>query len=84
MTPSQAQAFKAVITISVAASMPFGAWATGETSLRAAIVMAVIGGLTALRNWLGDSPSMEAKVQARVDEQATSTSELHSTPPPGA
>jgi hypothetical protein len=54
--------WKGVLSILVAFSTPFGAWGMGESSLRAAIALGVIAGLTASYNWI-DSTLAEAKAK---------------------
>ena len=47
-------------TIASAAATPFAAWAMGESSLRAAVVLGAIAGISAARNWLAEPPRARA------------------------
>ena len=55
---SQLEHWKGGLSIAIAALSPFGAWGMGESSLKGAIMLGVVAGLTAAYNWLDESLSL--------------------------
>jgi hypothetical protein len=51
--------WKGYLSIAIAAVSPFTAWGMGESTLKASIILALIGGLTATHNWLDQSLNSE-------------------------
>ena len=47
--------WRGAITVLAATAAPFGAWAMEEATLKASIVLGVLAGLGAIRNWLDGS-----------------------------
>lgn len=62
---------KGGLAIATAVATPFGAWAMNESSIKAAIMMAVIGGLTSAYNWVDQAFAKEMSDKP-TDEQADS------------
>ena len=66
--------WKGALSILIATATPMGAYATGEASLRAAVTLGVIAGLTATYNWI-DTTLAEVKMKARARAQSTANEE---------
>lgn len=54
--------WKGALMIAVAGVTPFGAWATGEATLKAAILLGIAASGTAAINWI-DSSLQEARAR---------------------
>jgi hypothetical protein len=59
--------WKGTLSIAIAISTPFSAWALGEMSLRAALVAGLIAGMTGGYNWI-DSSITRAQAEAKQRE----------------
>lgn len=51
---------RAVLAIASAAAAPFAAYASGESTLRAALITGLVTALMAAHNWLTPSPQRSA------------------------
>ena len=57
MKIKQLKLWKGIVALLVGICSPFGGWATGDVSLRGAIVISGIGFLTSLYTWLDNQLS---------------------------
>lgn len=58
--------WQGLLTILGAVAAPFGAWGSGQATLQAAIVLGIIAGLAALKNWFDSTlvPELSAEEKA--------------------
>lgn len=55
MSAARVRRWKGYLSILIASVSPFTAWGMGESTIKASIILAIIGGLTATHNWLDQS-----------------------------
>lgn len=55
------------LDIAIATLTPFGAWAIGESTIRAAMMMGVISGMVAARRWFTENPYERPRAPKKIE-----------------
>lgn len=69
MKPADLKMWKGILALLIAVGTPMVSWASGESSIRASIIMSVVAGLTALHNWADSALSDRAIATPNSEKQ---------------